>query len=103
MATNTDVLVDPMLFYLAFARRADSYPSGQRQPLEHAADLREMTRVELISPHAQRASPELRAAVDANLLRLRAGAEYALEVGFDGELRGRRADFRPSLPLILCW
>jgi len=26
-----------------------------------------------------------------------------LELGFDGERRGQRADLRPALPLVLLW
>ena len=43
VASNVDVLTEPMLCYLAFARRSDAYPSSRRQPLEHAAGLRAMT------------------------------------------------------------
>jgi hypothetical protein len=31
---------------------------------------------------------------------MRAGAEYLVELGFDGDLQGKRADLRSALPLI---
>jgi hypothetical protein len=30
-------------------------------------------------------------------------ARPLLELGFDGESQGRRADLRPALPLVLLW
>ena len=106
VGTNARVLTEPMLFYLAFAQRPDSSPTANRQhrqPLEHAAALGEITRAEFVSPHAGSLSPELQAATEAGLVQLSAGAEYLLELGFDGELQGRRADFRPGLPLVFRW
>jgi hypothetical protein len=103
VATNADVLTEPMLCYLAFGRRPDSFPAANRQPMEHSAGLREIARVELVSPHAGAPSPELRAVIRAGLARLRSGAMYLVELGFDGEVEGRQADFRPALPLVLFW
>ncbi len=103
VATNADVLTEPMLCYLAFGQRPDTYPAAKRQPLQHSAGLREITRVELVSPHAGGPSPELRAVTDANLARLRSGGQYLVELGFDGELRGQKAEFQPALPLVLLW
>ncbi|MBC7833642.1 MAG: hypothetical protein H7Y88_00895 [Phycisphaerales bacterium] len=39
----------------------------------------------------------------AGLLSLRAGPSHLLELGFDHETRGRGADLRPELPLVLRW
>ena len=103
VATNANVLTEPMLFYLPFARRPDGYPSAKRPPLEHRAGLREMTRLELASPHADRLSPEITAVTSAGLAQLRTGSEYLVELGFDGESRGQQADFRPLLPLLFRW
>ncbi len=103
MGTNADLLTEPLLFYLSFAKRPDSYPCSRRQPMDHTAGLREITRLELVSPHANHVSRELKAVVDARLLRLRSGTEYLVEFGFDGEHQGQKWDFRPGLPLIFCW
>jgi hypothetical protein len=43
------------------------------------------------------------AVMDAGLARLRAGPEYLVELGFDGEAQGQLADFRPLLPLLFRW
>jgi Glyoxalase-like domain len=103
VATNAGVLTEPMLFYLAFAQRTDNSSNTNRQPVEHAAGLGEISRTELVTPHADSLSPELQAATNARLVQLSAGAEYLLELGFDGELQERTADFRPGLPLVFRW
>jgi hypothetical protein len=103
VATNANMLTEPMLFYLPFARRSDSYPIGKRPPLQHRAGLGEMTRVELVSPHVERLSPEMAAVRATGLVGLRPGAEYLVELGFDGESQGRQQNFRPRLPLVFRW
>jgi hypothetical protein len=103
VATNAAVLTEPMLFYLAFGQRPDTYPAEKYQPLEHAAGLREVTRAELVTPYADSLSPELKAIVNVHLIRLRLGAEYLVELGFDGELQGQQIDCRPLLPFIWRW
>lgn len=100
---NIDVLTEPMLFYISFAQRQDTYPADKSQPLKHAAGLYEVTRVELVSPYANSPSPQLQAMVNANLIGLHLGSEYLVKLGFDSEAQGRQVDFRPELPLILRW
>ena len=103
VASNVDELNEPMLCFLAFAQRPDRYPSTRRQPSEHAIGLREITRVEFVSPHAANSSPRLRGVVNTGSIRLRPGTPYLLDLGFDGERQGQRADCRPDLPLVVCW
>ncbi|WP_019498828.1 hypothetical protein [Pseudanabaena sp. PCC 6802] len=103
VATNATVLTEPMLFYLAFRKRQDAYPEEQQELLRHAVAFWEITRVTLASPHADCLSPELQSAIASNLIQLRQGETYLMELGFDGEMQGRQADFRPELPLILYW
>jgi hypothetical protein len=97
---NVDVFTEPGLFHLPFGRRADRHPPEQRQPLAHAAGLLEISRVELTSPHADHLSPEMSALVNAGLVQVVSGADYVVQLTFDGESRGRRLDFRPTLPLV---
>ena len=103
VATNAAVLTEPMLFYLSFSQRPDAYPSGKRQELTHAAGLREITRIELVSPPAGNRSPAMEALSRTTHVQFRTGPEYLVELGFDGELEGQSADFRPSLPLVFRW
>ncbi len=103
VGANSDVLAEPMLFQIPFGKRPDQYPADKMQPLAHPAGMREVTRVELVSPAAQSPSPQLQAVTATDQIRLRAGSEYCVELGFDGEVQGRRLDCRPGLPLVMCW
>jgi len=103
VARNAGVLREPFLCYLAFARRPDSRPSPRRQPLGHPAGVREVTGVELVLAQAGAVSAELPAVTNANLVKLRQGPEYLLEISFDGKRRAQKKDFRPALPLIFRW
>jgi hypothetical protein len=87
-----------MLFYLPVGLR-----SAKRQMPAHRAGLRDVMRVEVVSPHAERLSSEMAAVTAAGLAQFRAGPEYFVELGFDGELQGQQADFRPLLPLVFRW
>lgn len=100
---NSDVLTEPMLFQIPFGQRPDQYPAEKLQPLSHGVGLREMTRVELVSPAAHNLSPELQSVIDTNQIKLRVGGEYCMELGFDEEVQGRQVDFRPGLPLVMSW
>jgi hypothetical protein len=103
VATNCAVLTEPMLFYLPFVQRPDARPSSERQRVQHNAGLREITRVEMLSPSADNLSPALTSVLSAGLVQVRKGKEYLVEVGSDGESLGRAADCRPALPLVLNW
>jgi len=101
VATNSDVLTEPMLFQIPYGKRPDRDPAERLQPLNHGVGFREITRVELVSPAANNPSPELQAVIDTNQVKLRLGTEYFVELGFDGEVQGKQVDFRPGLPLII--
>jgi len=98
VASNSNALTEPMLFYLPLGLR-----SAKRPAPAHRADLREVTRVEVVSPHAGSLSPEMTAVTTAGLVQLRLGSEYLVELGFDGESQGQESDFRPLLPLVFRW
>jgi hypothetical protein len=103
VGTNSNVLTEPMLFQIPFGKRPDQYPTEKAQPLKHGVDLREITRIELVSPTADNPSPEFQAVIDTNQVRVRVEVEYCVELGFDWEMQGHQVDFRPGLPLILSW
>jgi hypothetical protein len=103
VGTNAGVLTEPMLFYLPFGRRPDSYHGDKRRVLEHAAGFREITHVVLVSPCAANLSAAFRTGPLAHLISVRTGPEYVLEIGFDGVLQGKRVDLRPRLPFVFRW
>jgi hypothetical protein len=98
---NSDDLTEPLLFQIPFSKRPDQYEKAQ--PLEHGVGLREITRVEIVSPVKNNPSREFQAVIDTNQIKLRVGTKYCVELGFDGELHGQEVDFRPELPLIVSW
>jgi hypothetical protein len=103
IGTNSENLNEPMLFYLSFAGRPESYMPERRQPMQQQVGLSELTRVELTTPHANVVSRELRAVVAAGLVELQREDEYLVTLAFDHERSGKRVDLRPSLPLLLTW
>lgn len=103
VGNNSDILTDPMLFQISFGMRPDRYSPEKTQPLEHRVNLREITRVELVTPASNNPSPELQAMLDAEIIQQRLGEEYCVELEFDGEMGGQKTDFRPKLPLIFSW
>lgn len=103
VGTNSHILTEPMLFQISFGGRPDQSPPEKAQPLDHPLGLREITRVELVSPMANRPSPELQAVINTHQLNLRMGVEYYVELGFDSELQGQQITFQPELPLVISW
>jgi hypothetical protein len=103
VGNNSDILTEPMLFQISFGKRPDRYSAEKVQPLEHGVNLREITRVELLTPAANNPSPELQAVLNTELVKQRLGTEYCVELGFDGEMVEQKMDFRPKLPLIFSW
>jgi hypothetical protein len=104
MGENSDVAAEPLVFYLAFGRRADSDHSERRQPLAHPAGLRAITRARISRPQHASPSTTLRAAEAAcRDLSFATADGPLLEIGFDDELCGELVDFRPDLPLVLRW
>jgi hypothetical protein len=93
-------LAEPWWFYLSFVRRGDA-ARGRPQPVQHPAGLREVTRLRVAGPWAERPSPVAEAVRRTGVVTFAAEPEHLLEVGFDHEEQGRRVDFRPVLPLIL--
>jgi hypothetical protein len=103
VATNNEILSEPWLFQIPFGGRPDRLPPEKAQPLNHPDGLREITRVEIISPVATSPSLALQAVIDSHQIQLQHGTDYYVELGFDEEKQGQRTDFRPRLPLIMRW
>ena len=103
VGNNSEELTEPMLFQIPFGKRPDQAPPEKAQPLEHPLGLREITRVEVVTPIAARPSLELQAVLDTQQVKLRTGETYCIELGFDGEAKKQQVDFRPELPLMIYW
>jgi hypothetical protein len=119
IATNSDVLTEPLLFQIPFGKRPDQRPPAKVQPLDHPLGFREITRVEIITPATATPSPELQTFLNNNHIKIRNGLNYCIELGFDGERQGQQMDLRSplvqstssdpprsrlsDLPLLICW
>jgi hypothetical protein len=103
IATNKDILTEPMLFFLAFARNREGSKVVKAEHKKHAIGFSEITRVEIILSDGSEMSPELKAVVEAGLIHVRFGEESLLTIGFDAEQALKVQDFRPTLPLVFRW
>lgn len=103
VGNNSNIVAEPMLFQTPFGKRPDQQPIEKRQPFVHPIGLQELTRVELVSPIADKPSRELRSVLDSDQLQLRLGDTYWIKLGFDGESQGKQIDLRSELPLIIRW
>jgi hypothetical protein len=104
MGVDSEVATQPLLFYSSFGRRPDSREPLRRQPLNHAVDLRAITRLQVNGPQTRVASAGLDALKEhCRCLSIVDSGEYLMEVSFDEEAAKQDADFRPQLPLVLRW
>lgn len=103
VANNSTVDTEPLVFYIPMHRRMDTAPPQRREPYEHALPIRELTSLRMFSPGAAALSPAMLAALRTGAFSFQRAASPLLELGFDGERHGQRADLRPALPLILLW
>src|SRR5215211_5623996 len=87
IGTNAGAVAEPFLCHLAFAQRPDTYPASKRPSFEHAAGMREITRVEVVSPPGKPRSPALQAVASAGLVDMRTATDYLVTIAFDGECR----------------
>jgi hypothetical protein len=103
VANNSTVDSEPLVFYIPMHRRMDTAPADRREPYEHPLPIRELTSVRISSPGAAALSPAMLATLRTGAFSFQRAAHPLLELGFDGEQQGRRADLRPALPLVLLW
>lgn len=103
VANNSSVDTEPLVFYIPMHRRTDTAPADRREPYEHALPIRELTSMRIFSPGTTTPSSALLAALRTGAFSFHHAARPLLELGFDGERQGRRADLRPALPLVLLW
>jgi hypothetical protein len=103
VANNSMVDTEPLVFYIPMHRRMDSAPADRREPYEHPLPIHELTSVRIFAPGATEPTAAMLAALRSGAFSFQPAARPLLELGFDGERRGQRADLRPALPLVLLW
>jgi hypothetical protein len=94
-------LEEPEVFYIPFARRPDT--ALDPEPLTHGIALAEMTAVGIGVPGRGARSAGARAAEASGGVAFAPANEHLMTLTFDAESRGRMADLRPELPLVLRW
>ena len=95
-------LEEPMWCYINALRTAAGAPPERRQPLDHPAGFREVTRVRLTCP-ALPGACITQAMAKADVIELKTGSAHLLELQFDGGSQRKQIDFRPELPLCMRW
>lgn len=103
VARNDAHPAEPMLFVIPFGGRPAAAPPEQRQPLDHALGLREITSLHLTLPAQESTSSAWQTIERLGLVSLASGAELLAEVWFDHGPQGQEIDLRPELPLVLHW
>ncbi len=86
---------EPLVFLIP-----GSLPIRVRTPAEHRGRRRTLTGVTVAGPYA--ASPSAALAASAGVRVVRAD-DHHLAMEWDGGVAGESRDFRPHLPLVLCW
>lgn len=99
VAGNVSDLKQPFLFYLPFTSRSNYQQFDQ--PKDHKLPVERITKLILTAPHPNGISDEINALLDFNILEVKQGENYLLEVCFDDGNQGLAIDFRNWLPLIL--
>jgi len=97
VGTNSADPTEPLLFLLPW-RSEPGWP-----PPEHPNGSRRVTRVSVMLPDDDGASPHLEYLRESGLVELARGAGYLMVVELDGARRGDTLDLRPDVPLILTW
>jgi hypothetical protein len=95
--------IEPMFCVIPFGGRPDALPAERAQPLDHACGAREITQVTISLPVNQPLSAAARAVQAAACITFTEGSEHRAQIECDHGVQGRRVDFRPQLPLCLCW
>lgn len=103
VARNSVHLDEPLLFYIPFGGRPDTFPVERQQPLAHPAGMKAITSVRLSLPQNRSISPALAAMAQIGLVQFNPASTHLAEVTFDEGRYGQMADFRPALPLLFRW
>lgn len=104
MGENSRDLGEPLVFFITFGRRPDAVTGPKAPPLNHRAGMESVTKLRLIGPGLDPASPVLRSVADhCPEISFQPGPHHLLEVTFDGERAQSSAWFLPALPLLVYW
>lgn len=103
VATNSNVLHEPMVFYLPFGGRPDAKSPEKQEPLDHPAGLREITGLRLLMPLPEPLSPTMQTLVELGLLAVEESERFALQLKFDQVRQANERSFASTFPLAFRW
>jgi hypothetical protein len=104
MSTRSEQHSEPLLFFIAFGRSAIDDEPARRQPLDHSAGLRRVTRLKLTLIQQGPLSQELQAIQKhCPQVEFATGNSHRLEVGFDHESKGWHHELVLLMPLVFSW
>ena len=101
IGNNSDVLAEPMLFFIESGSRPDSW--RRQPPMHHRLGVREITHLIWTRPTDSPLSPEAQAVVDAGFISINLGRAHALTIYFDNHALGQSASLLSHLPITLKW
>ena len=93
---NSDCLEEPLCICMP-----SNPPSGSPQQ-RSAAPFNEVTELRLHVP-VDKPSSVLQAIAEIENIRVQANSPHCLEITFGRNAEGKQRDFRPRLPLKICW
>ena len=94
MGHHSDDVAEPACVYLSYAKRQETSPQPD--------GFRLVSALRIFSPTTY-PSEILEAVGHAGAVQFLKGEDHLMEIGFEGERNGRVHDFRPGLPLRVCW
>lgn len=104
MSTRSEREGEPLLFSIDFNRAPIDQDAARRQPLDHPAGLRRVSRLKITVAQAGPLSSDLlSAAQHCPQVEFSAGERHLLEVCFDDEPQGYHHEFVLLVPLIFSW
>jgi hypothetical protein len=93
-------LTEPEFLFLRFGHAGGRV---RKTAAQHAISLEDITNVRISTPAAGPRTEAGRWAEASGLVSFEAADQYVLALEFDGAVKGKHADLRPGLPLVLTW
>ncbi|WP_375475054.1 VOC family protein [uncultured Nostoc sp.] len=103
IATNSDNLLEPLIFISLATQKPRNLPLERRPPLVHQVGFKEITALQVTLPGVQNFSAEVRTLIELGLVQFSQGNFYQLEIEFDNAKEGSSQDFGSQLPILIRW
>ena len=101
VGNNSEILNEPIIFRMPVG--GIPHAPKKRQPLQNLSGFNKVTSLCIKMPQTSPASSVLKIIGGLEAVSFGGSENHVMEIGFDGEISGQSADFRPDLPLVLKW